>query len=198
MRPTSCTLSGSPSALNPAGTLIAGWPVRLNSGVNGVKRPAMLIASGAGLPKPPSAPIAVVAVPGVTQHVDLVPERRDPGDRRGAAGEDRGAAPWRHEIATARCHLARQRFQPGTVRDLQRLFVDAAQPGLDELDLGQPVVGVALGHVVAEIAEQGARALPGAALLGARRSRSDPAGSCARSRSAAGRAAWPPPPRSCR
>ncbi len=50
IRPASCTLSGSPSAPKPAGSEIAGWPVRLNTGYQGMKRPALSSATGADLP----------------------------------------------------------------------------------------------------------------------------------------------------
>src|SRR5262249_26805126 len=36
-RPTICTATGSPSAERPSGSIIAGWPVRLNHTVNGEK-----------------------------------------------------------------------------------------------------------------------------------------------------------------
>ena len=38
-RPTSCTPSGSPSSPSNSGSEIAGWPVALKTGVNGVNRP---------------------------------------------------------------------------------------------------------------------------------------------------------------
>jgi hypothetical protein len=33
-RPTICRPTGSPSSVNPAGTVAAGWPVKLNGNVN--------------------------------------------------------------------------------------------------------------------------------------------------------------------
>ena len=56
--PTSCAAVGSPSSPKPTGTLIAGWPVTLNSAANGVKRPERSRSASGFSPRPVQSPIA--------------------------------------------------------------------------------------------------------------------------------------------
>src|SRR5262249_43976829 len=55
--PTICTAVGSPSGPKPTGTLMAGWPVTLNSDVNGVKRPERARSSSGRSPIPVHSPM---------------------------------------------------------------------------------------------------------------------------------------------
>ncbi len=138
-RPTSCTLSGRPSAPNPAGSEIAGCPVRLNTGYHGMKRPAFSSASGADCPYPPSAAIAVVARPGVSSTSHSFQSLVMRAIVCGRLASRRVAAARGYEPAADRRELPGGALGQLRAPERLELLVSAAQVALDELERHRPV-----------------------------------------------------------
>ena len=103
------------------------------------------------------------------QHVELVPQRRDPLGGERPHAQQPSTPRRRHQVAPGSGHLTRRALELAAAAGAGGLLVDPAHPALGELQLRGPVVGIALADVMSELLEQPRRALVDRALGGARR-----------------------------